>query len=54
LNIDPIAKEDKKAAKKRSSKTDDRSDNTENGAAQSLTTNQVLKINDNNNSLIHR
>ena len=46
-----MAKTEKHPAKKRSSKIDDLSDNTENGAAQFLTTNQGLKINDNNNSL---
>jgi len=43
--------EEKKPEKKRSTKTDDLSFNTENGAGQFLTTNQGLKINDNNNSL---
>lgn len=42
---------EKKPAKKGSSKIDDLSVNTENGAGQFLTTNQGLKINDNNNSL---
>jgi catalase len=46
-----MAKAEKKSAKKGSSKIDDLSVNTENGAAQLLTTNQGLKINDNNNSL---
>ena len=42
---------EKKSAEKGSSKIDDLSVNTENGADQFLTTNQGLKINDNNNSL---
>ena len=42
---------EKKSAGKSSSKIDDLSINTENGAGQLLTTNQGLKINDNNNSL---
>jgi len=46
-----MAKAEKKQSKKSSSKIDDLSVNTENGAAQLLTTNQGLKINDNNNSL---
>lgn len=46
-----MAKEAKKPTRKSSSKIDDLSVNTENGAAQLLTTNQGLKINDNNNSL---
>ena len=46
-----MAKTENKPAKKSSSKIDDLSVNTENGAAQLLTTNQGLKINDNNNSL---
>ena len=46
-----MAKAEKKTVKKSSSKIDDLSVNTENGAAQFLTTNQGLKINDNNNSL---
>jgi catalase len=46
-----MAKAEKKPAKRSSSKIDDLSVNTENGAAQFLTTNQGLKINDNNNSL---
>ncbi len=46
-----MAKAEKKSAKKSSSKIDDLSVNTENGAGQLLTTNQGLKINDNNNSL---
>lgn len=46
-----MAKAEKKTAKKRSSKIKDLSVNTENGAAQLLTTDQGLKINDNNNSL---
>jgi catalase len=41
----------KNSAKKSSSKIDDLSVNTENGVGQLLTTNQGLKINDNNNSL---
>lgn len=43
--------EEKKPTKKNSSKIDVLSVNSENGAGQSLTTNQGLKINDNNNSL---
>lgn len=43
--------EEKKSAKKGSTKIDDLSVNTENGAGEFLTTNQGLKINDNNNSL---
>lgn len=46
-----MEKEEKKSAKKSASKIDDLSVNTENGANQLLTTNQGLKINDNNNSL---
>jgi catalase len=46
-----MAKADKKSAKKNSSKIDDISINTENGTNEFLTTNQGLKINDNNNSL---
>ena len=46
-----MAKAEKNPAKKVLSKINDLSDNTENGAAQFLTTNQGLKINDNNNSL---
>jgi catalase len=46
-----MAKAEKKPAKKSTSKFDDLSVNTENDAAQFLTTNQGLKINDNNNSL---
>ena len=46
-----MAKAEKKQAKKELSKINDLSVNTENGAAQLLTTNQGLKINDNNNSL---
>ena len=46
-----MAKAEKKPAKESSSKIEDLSVNTENGAAQFLTTNQGLKINDNNNSL---
>lgn len=46
-----MAKADKKSTQKRSSKIDDLSVNTEHGAGQLLTTNQGLKINDNNNSL---
>lgn len=46
-----MAKAEKKSAKKGSSKTDDLLINTDNGAGQLLTTNQGLKINDNNNSL---
>jgi catalase len=46
-----MEKKEKKPIKKRSSKIDDLSVNTENGADQLLTTNQGLKINDNNNSL---
>ena len=43
--------EEKKSAKKSSSKIDDLSVNTENGADQFLTTNQGLRINDDQNSL---
>ena len=43
--------EEKKPAKKSSSKIDDLSVNTENGADQFMTTNQGLKINDDQNSL---
>jgi catalase len=43
--------EEKKSAKKSSSKIDDLSKNTENGSDQFLTTNQGLKINDDQNSL---
>jgi catalase len=43
--------EEKKSAKKRSSKIDDLSVNTENGADQFMTTNQGLRINDDQNSL---
>ena len=46
-----MAKAEKKPAQKRSLKIIDLSDNTENGAAQFMTTNQGLRINDNNNSL---
>lgn len=46
-----MAKAEKKQAKKSSSKIEDLSVNTEHGADQFLTTNQGLKINDNNNSL---
>ena len=42
---------EKNPAKKSASKKDDLSVNTENGADQFMTTNQGLKINDNNNSL---
>ena len=42
---------EKQSTKKRSSKFDDLSVNTENGAAQLFTSNQELKINDINNSL---
>lgn len=42
---------EKSSTKKSTSKIDDLSVNTENGTAQLLTTNQGLKINDNNNSL---
>ena len=43
--------EEKKSAKKSSSKIDDLSKNTENGIDQFLTTNQGLRINDDQNSL---
>lgn len=43
--------EEKKSAKKSSSKIDDLSVNTENGADQFMTTNQGLRINDDQNSL---
>ena len=46
-----MTKDEKKPAKESSSKIDDLSVNTEIGADQFLTTNQGLKINDNNNSL---
>lgn len=46
-----MTKAEEKQAKKNTSKIDDLSANTENGADQLLTTNQGLKINDNNNSL---
>lgn len=46
-----MAKAEEKPAKKSASKIDDLSVNTENGADQFMTTNQGLKINDNNNSL---
>ncbi len=46
-----MTKADKKSLQKRSSKIDDLSVNTEHGAGQLMTTNQGLKINDNNNSL---
>ena len=46
-----MAKAEKKPGKKSSSKIEDLSVNTENGSGQFLTTNQGLKINDNNNSL---
>ena len=51
LSLLQMAKAEKKPAKKRSSKIDDLSGNTEKGAAQFMTTNQGLKINDNNSSL---
>src|SRR5512133_1090348 len=46
-----MAKEEKKTVKSGSSKIDDLAVNTENGTAQFMSTNQGLKINDNNNSL---
>lgn len=46
-----MAKEEKKTVESGSSKIDDLAVNTENGTAQFMTTNQGLKINDNNNSL---
>lgn len=46
-----MANSEKHPAKKTTSKIDDLLVNTENGAAELLTTNQGLKINDNNNSL---
>ncbi|MCO5252332.1 MAG: catalase [Candidatus Kapabacteria bacterium] len=46
-----MANEEKKSKKKNSSKIDDLSVNTENSADKLMTTNQGLKINDNNNSL---